>query len=70
VRWRCARGIRYLHSILLPLDRRCLHFVEGPSAAAIGEAAIDASIRFERIVKAVDLRTALPALSWDGLRAA
>jgi hypothetical protein len=52
------------------LDRRCRHFVEGPSAAAIGEAAAAASIRFERIVKAVDVGSGSPALNWDVLQAA
>ena len=52
-------GIRYLRSILVPLDGRCFHLVEGPSAAAIGEAARAAAIGVVRIVKDVDVRDAL-----------
>jgi hypothetical protein len=65
-----GRGVRYLRSVLVPLDGKCLHFVDAPSAAAIGQAAAAAAIRFERIVKVVDAGTGLPALNWDGLKAA
>jgi hypothetical protein len=61
-----ARGLRYLRAILVPLDGTCLHVVEGTSAAAIGEAATAAAVRFDRIVKAVDV---FPAESQSTVRA-
>ncbi|HYT51988.1 MAG TPA: hypothetical protein VEL10_07275 [Gaiellaceae bacterium] len=66
----CAPGVRYLRSILVPLDGTSLHFVEGPTAAAIGEAATPAAIRFQRIVKTVDVCPALPHSTAPALRAA
>jgi hypothetical protein len=65
-----APGVRYLRSILVPLDGTCLHVVEAASAAALGEAATAAAVRFDRIVKAVDAVPATSQTTVPALRAA
>lgn len=44
--------LRYLHSLFVPADETCFHFVEAPSADAAGRLAIRAAIYPDRVVEA------------------
>jgi hypothetical protein len=48
-----ASGVRYIDSIYVPDDETCFHVFEGPSAAAVQEAARHAALPFQRVVEAV-----------------
>jgi hypothetical protein len=47
-------GIRYVRTTFLPGDETLLHLFEAPSPDALGEAAHDAALTYERIVEAVE----------------
>ena len=47
--------VRHLRSIFVPQDETCFHLLAGPSAHAVSEAAQEASLRFERVVEAVQV---------------
>jgi hypothetical protein len=50
----CESGrVRYLDSMLVPEDETCFHLFEGPSAAAVSEAARRAALPFQRVVEVV-----------------
>ena len=50
-----AEEVRHLRSIFVPQDEMCFHLLAGPSAHAVSEAAQEASLRFERVVEAVQV---------------
>jgi len=57
----CARlaaelgtGVRYVRTTFLPGDETVLHVFEADSAEALGEAAREAALPYERIVEAVE----------------
>jgi len=45
--------VRYVRPIFVPEDEICFHLIEGPSAAAVCDAAGRAGITTQRIVEAV-----------------
>ena len=47
--------VRYLRSLFVPDDETCFFLFEGPSAAAVKEAAERAAIPVERVVQAVQV---------------
>ena len=51
-----GRGeVRHLRSILIPQDETCFHLLEAPSTEAVVAAAARASIRFGRVVEAIQM---------------
>lgn len=51
-----GRSIRYIRSVFVPGESRCLCLFDGPDAAAVKEVNQAAGIPFTRIVEALDLR--------------
>ena len=47
-------GVRYVRTTFLPGDETVLHVFEATSAEALGEAARDVALPYERIVEAVE----------------
>ena len=47
-------GVRYVRTTFLPGDETVLHVFEAASAEAVGEAARDAALPYERIVEAIE----------------
>ena len=50
-----SRGVRYVRAILVPEDETCFHVLDAASADIVDGAAREASVRVERIAKAVEV---------------
>jgi hypothetical protein len=53
-----APEVRLLQAIFVPEDETCFYVYSSSSAAAVGDAATRAGLRFDRITEAVSLETA------------
>jgi hypothetical protein len=49
-------GARHLRATFMPDDELCLHWLDAPSTAVVGEVGRRAEIGFDRIVEAVEMR--------------
>ena len=49
-------GVRYVRTTFLPGDETILHLFEATSAEALGQAARNAALQYDRIVEAIEGR--------------